>query len=162
METKVLERTPSVEIEVMSGTDPTPKKRQIHESYQMRLEQLTIESKQFWLSDQFVDRPGTVLSIGYAILILAAVISFYFGYFTLETPGNPREFLIWRHKLVEDWDLQTLSRAYIEKFQGGQGEKQLQTQYDIHVSFGILYQHTTKGGHGLLEKEHLLRIQEAE
>ena len=124
----------------------------------MKLEQLTKESEQFWLSNQFVERPGIVLSIGYAVLILAAFISFYFGYFALETPGNPREFLIWKHKLVQDWDLQTLSRAYIEKFSDGSGDKQLQTQYDIHVSFGILYQHTSTGGYGLLEKEHLLRI----
>ena len=111
-----IERTPSVDIEVYSeGTDPTPKKP-VHVSYQMKLEQLTKESEQFWLSNQFVDRPGIVLSIGYAVLIVAAIVSFYFGYFNLETPGNPREFLIWRHKLVEDWDLQTLSRAYIEKF----------------------------------------------
>lgn len=98
------------------------------------------------------------MAIGYALLIVAAVIAFYFGYFDMNVGGNPREFLIWKHKLVEDWDMQTLARAYIEKFEGGSADKQLQTQYDVHVSMGLLYQHTNTSGHGLLEKEHLLKI----
>jgi hypothetical protein len=91
----------------------------------MRIEQLTAESRQFWLSDLFVDRPCFVLAIGYAFLIVAAVLSFYFGYFDMNQPGNPREFLIWKHKLVEDWDMQTLAKAYIEKFGGESENKQI-------------------------------------
>jgi hypothetical protein len=82
------------------------------------------------LADLFVDRPITILLIGYSLLIVATICAFYFDYFKMEEPGNPREFLIWNHPLVEDWDMQTLAKRYIEKFLGGSSAKQLQTQYD--------------------------------
>ena len=56
-----------------------------------------------WLTDKFVDRPGTVLIIGGLILILLTFLTVQLEYLNLD-PTNDRDFLIWDDPIVESFD----------------------------------------------------------
>ena len=55
------------------------------------------------LTNWYVDRPKTVLTIGFGLLIVISAISFYAGYFDL-IPQHNREYLVWDHPSVIAWD----------------------------------------------------------
>lgn len=74
--------------------DDLPKSKNEEESDKNTIEQLRRESKRMWLTDSFVNRPLSVLIIGYAVLIFLTYLSVELEYFVI-SDQSPRDFLIW-------------------------------------------------------------------
>jgi len=70
--------------------------------------------------------------------------------------------LIWNDPSVKAWDMQDLAKAYIEKNDGG-SEKSIRVQSNQFWDLVLIYENTELDTPlGLLKKEKLLKIKEAE
>ena len=74
-------------------------------------------SKPMWLTDQFVDRPGTTFGVGIIIVLALVGASFGLGYFQVNKV-HERDFLVWSSEAVYNYDLWKLSRVYLAKNDG--------------------------------------------
>ena len=70
------------------------------------------------LTTLYVERPCTVLSIGFVLLILVSAVSAALGYFDLN-PQHNREFLVWDHEATVAWDKQIAGKEALLKSLGG-------------------------------------------
>ena len=52
-----------------------------------------------------VEKPCLVISVGFFFLALATWWAFHFKYFEMVEVGNPREYLVWHHPIIQDWDM---------------------------------------------------------
>ena len=69
-----------MDIEVQAPVEDAPK-RKMSQSYQAKLDQLEKESAKFWLADMFVDRPCTIMIVGYVVLALITLVAFHYEFF---------------------------------------------------------------------------------
>jgi len=120
------------------------------------------ESEQMWLTDKFVDRPGTVLIIAFIPLMAMAVLSTSLGYFDI-APQNDRDFLIWDDPIIQNFDKLNLAKDYIDKYGADDSVKPIRVAPVELWATIILYEsENADSKYGLLEKENLLKMQKIE
>ena len=82
---------------IIEEADPEKKPRKPVKDFNHTEESLYQLSKPMWLTNQFVNRPGTVLGIVGAILGVIIAICIALNYFATTVETN-RDFLIWDHE----------------------------------------------------------------
>ena len=117
------------------------------------------EGQPIWITNLFVNRPWTVLIIGYLILIAATVVAVVNDYFAL-TPQNNRDFLIWDDERVIPWDMQQAGRNAILAAQSS--TKVSERVQDVSWWNAIMVYQVRNENESLLDKKYLLQIQQIE
>ena len=70
------------------------------------------------LTNWFVDRPCTVMLVGFGILLLITVVSYLLGFFKM-TEQHHREYLIWDDKFTRLYDMRD---AALDKILAAKGD----------------------------------------
>ena len=70
-----------------------------------------------WITNQFVDRPGMILFVGFSILILFTIITVSLNYFELDTGGD-RDFMVFDHEITEDYEAYYITKKHISDNEG--------------------------------------------
>lgn len=70
------------------------------------------EGEPMAITNMFVDKPCTVLIIGFVTLIACSVLSFSLGFFK-QAPQSNRELLVWDDERVKAWDMQEAAKDAI-------------------------------------------------
>lgn len=81
------------------------------------IDQLMREGKAMWLTNQMVDRPCTVIVVGFIILICMSGAAFGLGYFEMN-PQHNREFLIWDDHTTVIYDMKAAGYHAVMKEKG--------------------------------------------
>lgn len=76
---------------------------------EIELEEVEHQSKEMWLTNQFVNRPFIVILVTIVIACICSGISIAIDGFKMADPHD-REYLIWSNERVEDFDLFILMR----------------------------------------------------
>lgn len=111
------------------------------------------------LTSLFVERPICVLTTGMIILLIISLISNRQGFFEL-TEQNNRDFLVWDHQKVIDWDKQVAGREAILAAQG-QDKKPIRIQ-NTRTWNPIILIKSPSESESLLKKKYLLQMNEIE
>ena len=69
-------------------------------------------SKPIWITDAFVNRPGTTFGFGVLVVLALAASSVALGYYAIKDI-HERDYLIWDNEAVEKYDLWKLAKIYI-------------------------------------------------
>ena len=75
----------------------------VDEEKQRSKEKLQQLGKEIWLCRQFVHKPCIVTLIGAVFIILCTIGSTAGGYLT-NSGQNDRDYLVWSHRYVYEWD----------------------------------------------------------
>ena len=130
---------------------PPPEPDEVHE-------QLMREGQPTWLTNQFVDRPCTIILLCMLLLLIVTVVSYSLGYFEMDPQSN-REFLLWDDPRTIAMDKQSVAYDALKLAEGGQ-QKALRTQTMLDWNAILLYM--APSDKDLINKEYLLTIQKYE
>ena len=129
-------------------------------------EQLEKDSKPMWLTNAFVEKPGTIFCSTMAVCLVFVLISVFSGFLNLDDMSD-REFLIWKDKPTTNQDMVDLSREW-----GYENTVQIVDEdADIIIpirteegeSIYMLYENNPDANeYGLLDKKMLLQTKEIE
>ena len=77
-----------------------------------RRRQLRRESREACLTNAFVNRPCCMMLLVYGLCWYLAYLSYALDYFKIANSGS-RDFLIWDHPIVKNWDMRNLARMWL-------------------------------------------------
>jgi hypothetical protein len=100
----------------VESTDPKAVK--VVDEQQERLNaELERQGKEMWLAEQYVRRPCRVVLCG-AIFIIICVMGAVASNLITNEPEGDRDYLVWSHPYVEEWDMREEAIATLKKEKG--------------------------------------------
>uniref|UniRef100_A0A7S3CP63 SSD domain-containing protein n=1 Tax=Strombidium rassoulzadegani TaxID=1082188 RepID=A0A7S3CP63_9SPIT len=125
-----------------------------------QIEMLKKESEPLRITSLYVDRPCTVMLVGYLVLIIITFISISQNYFEI-AGGSPRnrDYLLWNDPIVIESNKYILAKEWVAN---RTGSSDVAVRSETGTTAFILYEQTDDYEYGLLKKEYLVEVQTLE